>query len=109
MSDGPKGKTGKPKTAERDATKLQQILERRKKRGSAEQADYGSVDPLLLLSVVASVTKAGGAIQFGYTVDGGAYRIRLLIGGEVQDEYVRPTEDIDSYLRALCLDFDGSC
>lgn len=83
----------------------QQILERRKNRGTGEQADWGTVDAGLLLCVVTTVTGEGFAIQFGYTLDGSAYRIRLVGAGEVSDEYVRPTEDIDVHLRQLLSDF----
>jgi hypothetical protein len=109
MARDPKDKPAKPKTAERDTTKQQQLIERRKNRGASEQADWGSVDGGLMRSTIASVTRQGFAIQFGYTLEGSAYRIRLVGGGDVKDEYVRPSEDIDAYLRALCLDFEGDC
>jgi hypothetical protein len=41
----------------------------------------------------------------GYTRDGGAFAIGILDGDEKHTEYVRPSEDIDLYLRDLAEDY----
>jgi len=83
----------------------EQRLARRKHRGAAEPADYANIDPLLLHRVITAVTSSHAAIQFGYTQDGGAFRIRIVAGKEISDEYVRPTEDVAGYFTSLEMDF----
>lgn len=89
----------------RDATKEQQILNRRKARGSGEIADWGSVDGALLQQCVERVTKHGYALLVGYTRDQGAYTVRVVGLENVDADYIRPTEDINLYLTGLSEDF----
>lgn len=106
MARDPKEKAQKPSTQHRDTAEQRQLIERRRNRGNADPAEYAHVDAKLLLRAVTAVTSRGFAIQFGYTSDRGAFRLRLVGGGEASDEYVRPTEDINHYLESLCLDFE---
>jgi hypothetical protein len=78
---------------------------RRWNRGASEAADWGTADPLLVLAAITSVGLQGCAIRFGYTRDGGAFAIGIVGDGEPYTEYVRPTEDINEYLRTLSMDF----
>jgi hypothetical protein len=94
-------------TEKRDmGTQKQQKLERRDAKRSVTRramgvADWESADSDLLKRAVAIVSSRGGALRFGYTRDGGAYAIGILGDGDPYTEYLRPTDDIDEYLRAL--------
>lgn len=98
---------GRMLTDEKEKLALQQRLERRKNRGSAEPADWHVADAGLLREAIECVTRRGGAIQFGYTRDVGAFAIRMVGFGDPTTEYVRPTEDIDLFLRGIIEDFGG--
>jgi len=76
---------------------------RRKQRGHVEPASWLSADAELLRQAVVAVTEQGGAIRFGYTKAGGAFAIGFLGDGEPYTDYVRPTDDIDEYLRGTIL------
>lgn len=91
--------------AARDAIAAQQRERRRRNRGTGEVADWTNADAILIHQSICSLTGTGGAIQFGFTRDGSAYSIRILGDGEPFTEYVRPTEDINEYLRSLILDY----
>lgn len=96
----------KPKaTRKEQPARAAAALERRRNRGNADAADWGSCDSGTLHRVVANVTAAGCTIQFGYTKDGGAFSIRLYDGVNSTQEFVRPTEDVDAYLSLLADDF----
>lgn len=106
MGQSTNGKNPNSKSTPRNGSGSARLAERRAKRGrGADIADWGSVDANGLVSAVEAVTKAGGAIQFSYTKDGGAYAISIYIEGERDVEYVRPTENIDNYLSELATDF----
>lgn len=70
--------------------------------------DWGSVDMAQIQETIAKVTKAGGALRFGYTADGGAYALGIYGDGtQPYTEYVRPGEDIEAILADLGTVFDG--
>lgn len=75
--------------------------QRRVSRGSDGIADWGSVDGKLLAGVIGTVAKSGGAVRFGYTSDGGAYAVGIYGDGEPYTDYIRPSEDVEEYLRRL--------
>jgi len=86
----------------RDAKKTNKTSSRRVSRTNAgEVADWGGVDPKALQDAIQVVAMQGGALRFSYTRDGGAYCIGILGDGEPYNEYVKPSEDIDAYLRKL--------
>lgn len=64
-------------------------------------ADWQSADANLIAAAIAVVSYRGGALRFGYTRDGGAYAVGIYGDGEYYAEYIRPTEDIDAFLRTL--------
>ncbi len=74
---------------------------RRRRRASSGVADYTSVDPSLLLRVVTLVASTGGALRFGYTSDGGAYAVGVYGDGDPYTDYIKPSEDINVYLKDL--------
>lgn len=70
-------------------------------------AEWGGQDPIDILTTIAIITRAGGAIRFGYTADGGAYAIGVYGDGEKPyTEYVRPSEDLKAVLSDLRAAFD---
>lgn len=80
--------------------RLERRKQRRKNRGSGTAvADWQSVDPNILQSLIAAVTQFG-TITFGYTRDGGAYYINYWVDGQSDKEYIRPTEDVDQALES---------
>lgn len=91
--------------AARASIARQQREHRRKNRGNGDVADWGSVDPNLVLSVIERLSGGGAAIQFGYTRDGGSYVIRIVGDGEPFNEYIRPTEDISLHLAGILEDY----
>jgi hypothetical protein len=75
---------------------------KRVKRESDGVADWASVNGELLAAVIGIVAKNGGALRFGYTRDGGAYSVGIYGDGEKPyTDYIRPTEDVEQYLRDL--------
>jgi len=88
----------------RELSKPEQLRLRRANRGGGDIADWGGVDGESLVDAVAACTRHGWAITFGYTREGSAYTIRVLGDDSFETEYVRPTEDIDLYLRNLAED-----
>jgi len=84
--------------------------ERRFRRESegGETANWATVDMAQVLETIAKVSAAGGAIRFGYTMDGGAYALGIYgDGAQPYTEYVRPSEDIERVLAELGAVFDG--
>ena len=84
--------------------------ERKFKRDSGEEtsADWMKADMAQIQETIAKVTAAGGALRFGYTVDGGAYALGIYgDGASPYTEYIRPSEDIDRILADLGAAFDG--
>jgi hypothetical protein len=60
--------------------------------------DWETVDRDKLIRVIATASDAGGAIRFGYTWDGGAYAIGIYGDGPAYTVYVKPSEDLNTYL-----------
>jgi len=69
--------------------------------GGGNVADWGSVDAGIIQRAIATVAKAGGALRFGYTRDGGAYALGVLGDGDPYTEYLRPGDDVEQYLTVL--------
>ena len=86
----------------------------RKPRASTQVgnvADWGSVNVVVLVKLIEVSSKKGGAVRLGYTRDGGAYAIGVYCGSNYFTDYVRPSEDVDQYLKDLTVsfeDYDGS-
>lgn len=87
---------------------LEALRRKRQEKLNHEIADWQTANPEIVLHAIAVVAFNGGALRFGYTRDGGAYAIGIYLGGESFTEYVRPHEDIDSYLSALASDVGGT-
>lgn len=83
---------------------------RKFRRESEEEngANWATVDAMSVLECISKVAAGGGAIRFGYTVDGGAYALGIYgDGAKPYTEYVRPSEDIERILAELGAVFDG--
>lgn len=65
---------------------------------SAKKADWNRADAEQLLSTLATVAKAGGALRLGYSRDGGAYAIGVYGDGDPYTLYIPPTDSIDDVL-----------
>jgi len=79
---------------------------RRRNRGNVGQADWSAASSELVLRLIVSVAKIGGAVQFGYTQSGDSYVIRVLGDGEPFNEYLRSTEDVDLWLESFAQDYE---
>lgn len=77
---------------------------RRASRRHSVSADWLLADAELLREAIATVARDGGALRFGYTRDGGAYALGILGDGEPYTEYVRPSDDINEWLRDFISD-----
>ena len=93
----------KPETVENAAP--MQRKTRNKNRGDAGITDWRSCDAAILQRAIEAITSNGYAVRLGYTRDGGAYAIGILGDGDPFTEYVRPTEDLDAYLKTLIEDY----
>lgn len=93
--------------AQKNGKSLERIRETRARKLTTEVADWGGANAPLVLQAIATLAREGGAVRFGYTRDGGAYAVGLYYGTERVTEYIRPSEDLDAYLRALIEDFGG--
>lgn len=80
-------------------SKMYQRKMRREKRGNSASADWAEADPSLVLELITVVSGIGGVTSFGYTKDGGAYYINYYVDGDSDKVYIRPTEDIDAFIR----------
>jgi hypothetical protein len=70
--------------------------------------DWGSVDAERIVALIAAVTRLNGLCSFGYTRDGGSYTITVILDGDKETDYIRPTEDINAALDVLIDDFRDS-
>jgi len=82
-----------------------QQTSRRANRHKHQHADYSTVDPNILLRAITNVTASGCAVQFGLTKEGSTFVVRIVGDGDPYNDFVRPSEDINSYLEALAADF----
>jgi len=81
---------------------------RRRNRHTGAGADWGTANPELVLRLIVSVGKIGGAVQFGYTMQGDSFVIRVLGDGEPFNEYLRSTEDVDLWLEGFAQDYENA-
>ena len=78
-----------------------------KAAGSASNgADWMDCDGKELQKAIAAASFKHGALRFGYSRDGFAYAVGIYIGEQRITEYIRPSEDIDNYLRLLTTAFE---
>ena len=104
MANKAKNSDNLPNDAREQLGGLQQA-NRRSRRHQGEHADYSVVDASILLSAITAVVNKGHAVQFGRSKEGSAFVIRLVGSGLAHNDYVRPSEDINAYLKALSIDY----
>jgi hypothetical protein len=93
------------KDDKRKAAQAKQLSKRRS-HGNALPADWGNATAELVLKAIEAITRDGGAIRFGYTRDGGAYAVGLYENGNTDTEYLKPSDDIDEYLKGIISDYE---
>lgn len=71
------------------------------RKSAGGSADWSNADAVGLRNAIAQAAKTGGALRFGYSRDGGAYAIGIYGDGEPYTEFVRPSEDIDTFLEEV--------
>jgi hypothetical protein len=68
----------------------------------SEKVSASDIETELLRDVVGVIVAHGGALRIGVTRDGGAWAFGIYgDGGDPHTEYVRPSEDVNAYLRDL--------
>lgn len=73
----------------------------RPNKASGDASDWSSVDAGLIRGCIDAVTKAGGAVMFGVTADGGAFSLCLLQNDEKLKDYPHSTAECEERLQAL--------
>jgi len=69
-------------------------------------ADWTNASPELVLQLVCTVARQGGAVRYGYTRDGGAYSIGIYLGDDSKTYYCNEAEGINEQLEDLRSYFD---
>lgn len=90
----------------RNETEAQQKRRRREHSRGGEQADWTGVDGDLIRRCVGTVARAGAAVRFGYSRDGGAFALCVYDGGAGDTEYYPPSTDMDAVLKGLIEDYE---
>lgn len=65
------------------------------------QADWGTVEPKVVMALISAVALRGGATRFGYTRDGGAYSLGIYMDDDRETWYFRPYENLAQVLGDL--------
>jgi hypothetical protein len=97
---GPNDRLNERKAEKRLARK------RRATTGNGSPTDWEQARPELVIRLISTIAKMGGAVRFSYTRDGGAYCIGVYGDGEPFSEYARPGDDLDSWLQGLIEDYN---
>lgn len=81
---------------------------RRVKQRGGEQADWATANPQLVVHAIAAAARAGAALRFGYSRDGGAYAIGVYDGDDKYTLWVKPGEpaELDITLQDIIDGFD---
>lgn len=69
--------------------------------GDNAHYNYSDIDPTILRGAIDSVARAGGAIMFGLTADGGAYSLCILQGQEKLKDYPHTPTELETRLTDL--------
>lgn len=76
------------------------------KGGQSGKADWSSADPRWIAGVVHAITRVGGAVSFGYSRDGGAYSLSIMLDGDRETLWFNGGCDIDDELEGVYATFD---
>jgi len=83
------------------STTPSQRRSRRSNRGTVGHADWRHADFGLVSELVVRATSCMCSITLGCLGELDAYQVRVFGDGETYSDTVRPSEDIDEYLRGL--------
>jgi hypothetical protein len=64
-------------------------------------SSWDTVDAGSIRMVISALTKAGGAIRFGVSRDGGALSVGVYLGDTYFTDWLRPDDDVEQYLEDL--------
>lgn len=73
----------------------------RKNTTDNTQCSWGTIDPSAIRGCIDAVTKAGGAVMFGLTADGGAYSICVLQDQDKIKDYPHGTAECQLTLQSI--------
>lgn len=79
--------------------KLSAWKQTRQRQDEHGPADWSAINGKLIADCIHAIGSKGGALRMGYTRDGGAYAIGVYLDGDQTTEYVRPSEDLEGWLR----------
>jgi hypothetical protein len=65
------------------------------------KADWGNCDPARLQAIVVGIGGLGGAVTFGYSRDGGAHFLTLLLDSDRTTLWFNGDTDLDEELNAV--------
>ena len=74
---------------------------------NSEPVAWGDIDASIIRGAIDAVAKAGGALMFGITSDGGAYSICSLLDGNKAKGYTHTKDECEDQLTTLteyCVD-----
>lgn len=74
---------------------------------STAGADWGTADARWLAACIAGISAVDGAIMFGYSRDGGAYRVIVYLDGDSAKLWWNGDCDVNIELEALWTYIDG--
>jgi hypothetical protein len=81
------------------------LLNWRKNSTAVVPRYWSDVDANVIRGAVDAVTRAGGAIMFGVTSDGGAYSLCILHGQDKLKEYSHDPQELTDLLKAITEEF----
>lgn len=64
------------------------------------------MDQGILCSLIAAVTKSGGAVRFGYSRDGGAYSVGVYGDGKPFTEFCPANADVEGWIEGFVFDYE---
>lgn len=80
--------------------RLKNLLER-VSNGSLGKADWGNARAEWLQAVICVIAQAGGLVSFGYSRDGNAYNLTILLDGDRETLWFNGNADLDEELRKV--------
>lgn len=83
------------------------LLQFRKNLRATSKNDYIQLDAQKVLLALSRVTRAGGAIMFGLTQDGGAFSFLILDGDDKAREYPHGVDEAHESLDAIAETYDN--
>lgn len=95
--------TSPKKGATKGETKASRSAGLKRLRGGLQEArgSWISGQGDWMRAIIVTMTELEGAVIFGKTRDGGALTLTLLLDGDKNTYYIKPSEDIDVALEAI--------